>query len=313
MILAQWIHVGGNTLAVRKRCWRCASLSPTCSSSAASVARHLRMGPPVLTYPEITGYAFGFTLHEAVMSRWIEGRVVSNRRWTNQLYSLQIDAAIAPFKAGQFTRLGLDIEGERIGRPYSFVNAPHERYIEIYSIIVPGGLLSIRLFHLQPGDLVWVAPMGAGFFTLSEVPEGRYLWMLSTGTALGPFLAMLKTDEPWSRFEKIVLVHAVRRAAELTYQDTIGRLLAAHPDQLKFIPFVSRENTDFAIKGRIPQAIEDGRLEQKADIPLTADNSQVMICGNPAMVNDTTEVLMARGLKKNKRKEKGHITTENYW
>jgi ferredoxin--NADP+ reductase len=31
------------------------------------------------------------------------------------------------------------------------------------------------------------------------------------------------------------------------------------------------------------------------------------------MVNDTTEVLEARGLKKNKRKEKGHITTENYW
>ncbi|MBA3732423.1 MAG: ferredoxin--NADP(+) reductase, partial [Gammaproteobacteria bacterium] len=57
------------------------------------------------------------------MSRWIEGRVIDNRRWTSQLYSLRIDAPVAPFKAGQFTRLGLDIDGERVGRPYSFVNA----------------------------------------------------------------------------------------------------------------------------------------------------------------------------------------------
>ncbi len=247
------------------------------------------------------------------MSRWIEGRVINNRHWTSQLYSLQIDAPIESFKAGQFTRLGLDIDGERVGRPYSFVNAPHERYIEVYSITVPGGPLSNRLVELEAGDFIWVAPKGAGFFTLSEVPEADYLWMLSTGTALGPFLSMLKTDEPWGRFEKIVLVHAVRTAEELTYQDTIRSLLTAHPDQLIYITFVSREDTDFAIKGRIPQAIEDGRLEARAGIPLTVDHSQVMLCGNPAMVNDTSEVLEARGLKKNKRREKGHITTENYW
>jgi ferredoxin--NADP+ reductase len=248
-----------------------------------------------------------------MMSRWIEGRVVANRHWTSQLYSLQIGAPIERFKAGQFTRLGLDIDGERVGRPYSFVNAPHERYVEIYSITVPGGPLSNRLAQLQPGDLVWVAPKGAGFFTLSEVPVADYLWMLSTGTALGPFLSMLKIDEPWGRFEKIVLVHAVRRVEELTYQDTIRGLLAAHPDQLTFISFVSREDTDFAIKGRIPQAIDDGRLEDRAGMTITAESSQVMLCGNPGMLNDTSEVLEARGLKKNKRREKGHITTENYW
>ena len=247
------------------------------------------------------------------MSRWIEGRVVSNRRWTNQLYSLQIDAPIEPFKAGQFTRLGLDIDGKRVGRPYSFINAPHERYVEIYSITVLGGPLSGRLFELQAGDTIWIAPKGAGFFTLSEVPEADHLWMLSTGTALGPFLAILKTDEPWQRFKKIVLAHAVRKVEELTYQDMIGELCKAHPDQLTFIPFVSREDTDFAIKGRIPRAIEDGRLEEKTGMPLTPYASQVMLCGNPAMVTDTTKVLEARGFKKNKRKEKGHITTENYW
>lgn len=247
------------------------------------------------------------------MSRWIEGTVVGNRHWTEQLYSLKVRADIRPFKAGQFGRLALDIEDQRVGRPYSFVNAPDEQPLEFYSIVVPEGPLSNRLQKLKSGDKVWVSPKGAGFFTLSEVPPALYLWMLSTGTALGPFLSILKTEQPWQRFRKIVLVHAVRNAAELTYQETIGAITHAHPDQFTMIPFVSREDTDFAIKGRIPAAIEDGRLLERAQMPLTPELSHVMICGNPDMVTDTSAVLANLEFKKNRRREPGQITTENYW
>ena len=90
-------------------------------------------------------------------------------------------------------------------------------------------------------------------------------------------------------------------------------LLEQHPDQLQYVPFVSREDTDFALRGRVPVAIEDGQLEQRAGVAITAETSQVMICGNPAMVRDTRQVLEVRGLKKNRRREPGHIMTEQYW
>ncbi len=247
------------------------------------------------------------------MSRWVQGTVVQNRHWTDQLYSLQVKAEIRTFVAGQFGRLALDINGQRVGRPYSFVNAPHEAPLEFYSIIVPEGFLSWRLHKLEPGDNVWVSTRGAGFFTLSQIPNGDFLWMLSTGTALGPFLSILKTAEPWQRFKKIVLVHAVRTASELTYRNTIKTFTTLHGDQFTMIPFVSREDTDFALKGRVPAAIEDGRLEERAKLLLSSEQSQAMICGNPAMVKDTTEVLKTRGFKTNKRKDPGNITTENYW
>lgn len=247
------------------------------------------------------------------MSRYVQGTVVANRHWTEQLYSLQVEADIRTFQAGQFGRLALDIDDQRVGRPYSFVNAPDETPLEFYSIIVPEGKLSSLLHRLQPGDPVWVAPRAAGFFTLFQVPDGNDLWLLSTGTAIGPFLSILKTDEPWRRFSKIILVHAVRTARELCYQDTINTFVERYPDQFAMIPFVSREAPDYAIKGRIPAAIEDGRLEQRGQQLLSCEHSQVMICGNPAMVVDTTEMLLARGFKKNKRKDPGNITTENYW
>ena len=63
----------------------------------------------------------------------------------------------------------------------------------------------------------------------------------------------------------------------------------------------------------MPAAIEDGQLEQRAGLEIAPDNAQVMICGNPDMVHDTRSVLEARGLKKNRRRDPGHITTEQYW
>lgn len=247
------------------------------------------------------------------MPRWIDGTVVENVKWTDALYSVRVRADVATFKAGQFGRLGLEIDGKPVGRPYSFVNAPDDDICEFYSIIVPDGPLSPRLHALQEGDSVLVSPKGAGFFTLSMVPDADTLWMLSTGTALGPFLSMLKTDEPWTRFEHIVLVHAVRNARELTYQEQIRSFTAYGPEKFQYIPFVSREQADFALPGRVPAAIESGALQQRAGLPMTTEDSQIMLCGNPAMVRDTLALLETQGFAPNTRKASGHVTMENYW
>jgi len=245
--------------------------------------------------------------------KFVRGTVVANKHWTGRLYSLKVDAKIGEFLPGQFGRLGLEIDGEEVARPYSFVNAPAEPYLEFYSIVVADGLLSIRLYEMQRGDKIWVAAAAAGFFTLDEVPEGRELWLLSTGTAIGPFLSILKTDRPWRCFEKIVLVHAVRTEAELSYQQTIAAFKQRAPQQFTMLPFVSREQVQHALPGRIPAAIENGALAARAEVPLDPRSSQVMICGNPNMVRDTTEILKSKGFTKNRRRNPGNITTENYW
>jgi ferredoxin--NADP+ reductase len=63
----------------------------------------------------------------------------------------------------------------------------------------------------------------------------------------------------------------------------------------------------------VPDAIRDNRLQAKARMELAPEKSQIMICGNPDMVKDTTDTLLAMGFRKNRRKEPGHITVENYW
>ena len=247
------------------------------------------------------------------MQKWVEGTVVRQKRWTQTLFSLQVEADVAAFEAGQFAKLALAVEGEMVARPYSFVNAPKERPYEFYYVTLPDGPLTQRLSKLEAGHAIHLAPRPAGFLVLSEIPDGENLWLISTGTGVGPFLSILKSEAPWQRFRRVVLVHAVRYAEELTYRDSISRLLDEHGEQMRMVSFVSRESTPGALHGRIPLAIEEGRLEAAAGVALSADASQVMICGNPDMVTDTSAALARRGMKKHRRREPGHITVENYW
>jgi ferredoxin--NADP+ reductase len=145
------------------------------------------------------------------------------------------------------------------------------------------------------------------------VPPGKHLWLLASGTALGPFLSILKTEAPWERFERVVLVHAVRRAEELAYREQLLAMEKLHAGKFVYVPVISGEASDFALGGRIPKAIEDGRLEAKAGISLEAQSSRLMVCGNPAMVADTVHALQERGLKKHRRRDPGQINVENYW
>ena len=56
-----------------------------------------------------------------------------------------------------------------------------------------------------------------------------------------------------------------------------------------------------------------GRLEARTGISLTPENAHAMLCGNPAMVEDVQKALNARGMRRHRRKEPGHITLETYW
>jgi len=236
---------------------------------------------------------------------WLTGKVIENRHWTETLFSLRVEGVRSSFRAGQFVRIALDVDGQRVARAFSFVNSPDDPVLEFYGVIVPDGPLSPRLAKLRAGDALYVAPNPAGFLMLSELPEAETLWLLSTGTGLAPFLSILRTDT--SRFRNVVLVHAVRHANELTYQEVIRGTRA------RYVTFVSREKAAGSLEGRIPAAILDGRLEKAAGRPLTPESSHVMLCGNPQMLKDAQAALAQRGLRKHRRRTPGHITVESFW
>ncbi|WP_313328922.1 ferredoxin--NADP reductase [Stutzerimonas balearica] len=223
------------------------------------------------------------------------------------------------FTAGQFARLGVrKPSGCIVWRAYSMVSAPHDEFLDFFSIVVPDGEFTSELSRLSVGDELLVEKQAFGFLTLDRFPDGRDLWLLATGTGIAPFLSILQDFEAWQRFERIVLVYSVRQARELAYQQLIADLpqreyLEGLGDKLTYLPVVTREQVPGALHGRITQLIETGELERAAGLALSPEHSRIMLCGNPQMIEDTRAVLKTRDLQLALTRRPGQVAVENYW
>lgn len=223
------------------------------------------------------------------------------------------------FIPGQFARLGVGgADGAIIWRAYSIVSASYDEHLEFFSIVVPGGAFTTRLAQLREGDEIFVEKMNYGFLTTDRFEGGRDLWMLSTGTGVAPFVSILHEPGTWEQYDRIVLVHSVRQAAELAYGETVegfrqheyfGEL--AH--KLVYVPVVTREAHDGALAQRIPELLENGALEVHTGVRLDREASRVMVCGNPEMVEETRAWFIGRGFELSRRSRPGHLALENLW
>ncbi|MFI4846884.1 MAG: FAD-binding oxidoreductase [Candidatus Makana argininalis] len=248
------------------------------------------------------------------MNKWVKGKVINIKHWTEDIFTLILNAPVNFFIAGQFTKIRLKINKKNIHRSYSYVNTPKSDHLEFYLISIKTGKLSKYLNILKKGDIVYLRKESLGSFILNNIQSCKNLWMISTGTAIGPYLSILKHKEGINKFEKIILVHSVRLNKEFNYENKIKILKNKYKNKLLFKKIISREQVYQSISGRIPLLIYNGILEYSVNLNINKKNSHVMLCGNPDMIKDTTKILEKfKGMKKNLFKVNGNITTENYW
>lgn len=243
--------------------------------------------------------------------------VLSVHHWTDTLFSFRTtrDPGFR-FGNGQFTMIGLEVEGRPLLRAYSMASASYEPELEFFSIKVPDGPLTSRLQHLKPGDRILVGRKPTGTLVQDSLLPGRALYLLGTGTGLAPFLSIIKDPDAYERFEKIVLVHGCRTVAELAYRDMIQNELPNDEflgemvrEKLIYHPMVTRE--PFANRGRITDAFADGILPGALGMPpLDIAHDRFMLCGSPAMLADMTAWLKANGFVEGSHSTPGTYVVE---
>ncbi|MDQ0471219.1 ferredoxin--NADP reductase [Labrys wisconsinensis] len=251
------------------------------------------------------------------MSNFFEERVLSVRHWTDTLFSFTTtrDPGFR-FENGQFTMIGLPVDGRPLLRAYSVASANHEDTLEFFSIKVPNGPLTSRLQHLKEGDPIIVGRKATGTLLLDNLLPGKHLYLLGTGTGLAPFLSLVKDPGAYDRFEKIVLIHGVRQVAELAYGERITRELPEHEflgeavrEKLIYYPTVTREA--FRNTGRITDLITTQKLFEDIDLPpLGKEDDRVMICGSPDMLRDIKTLLEENGFAEGNHGQPGHFVIE---
>jgi len=251
------------------------------------------------------------------MSNLNSQTVLSVHHWTDTLFSFTCtrDSAFR-FENGQFTMVGLEVDGKPLLRAYSLASANYEEHLEFLSIKVPDGPLTSRLQHLKVGDSVLIGKKPTGTLVADNLLPGKTLWLLSTGTGLAPFLSIIRDPETFERFEQVVLVHGVRQVEELAYHDYITEHLPRHEflgelvsGKLLYYPTVTRE--DFRNTGRVTTLLESGKIAADLGIPmLDPAEDRVMICGSPEMLRDLKHMMESRGFKEGNTTTPGDFVIE---
>ncbi len=232
--------------------------------------------------------------------------VLAVRHWTDDYFSFTTtrDAGFR-FESGQFTMLGLQVDGRPLLRAYSIASASWEEHLEFFSIKVPGGPLTSRLKDIAPGDPVLVGRKPTGTLLVHDLHPGRNLYLLGTGTGLAPWLSIIKDPETYERFERVVVCHGVRQVRDLCYRDelvtledheVLGEMVR---DRLLYYPAVTREDhfeDGRRHRGRLTDLLASGQLPSDLGLePLDPARDRAMLCGSPGMLADFRALLDGRG------------------
>ena len=252
------------------------------------------------------------------MSAYTQETVLSVRHWTDSLFSFTTTRNPSfRFSNGQFTMMGIETDGGRpLVRAYSMASPNYEDKLEFFSIKVQDGPLTSRLQHIKESDRILVSKKPTGTLVVDNLLPGRFLYLLSTGTGLAPFMSIIRDPDTYERFEKIVLVHGCRQVAELAYGERItadlprDELIGEYVrDKLIYYPTVTRE--PFHNRGRITDLVTSGQLFRDVGLPpLDAAQDRAMLCGSPQMLKDMRAVLDERGFIEGSVSEPGTFVVE---
>lgn len=251
------------------------------------------------------------------MAAFDSERVLLVEHWTDRLFSFRTTRSpTLRFENGQFTMIGLTVEGRPLLRAYSFASANYEDYLEFFSIKVPEGPLTSRLQHIQVGDEVLVGHKPTGTLIQTNLVPGRRLFLLATGTGLAPFASILQDPAIWDAYETVVMMHGCREVAELAYGQRLVRGLPENEyfgelvrDKLVYYPTATRE--PFMHQGRIPDILAGGQFTADTGLPgLSPETDRIMLCGSPAMLADLRTMIDGLGFEEGSGSRPGTYVIE---
>lgn len=238
------------------------------------------------------------------MSAFNTQKVLSVKHWNESLFSFTTTRDDSfRFENGQFVMIGLNHNEKPLLRAYSIASPNYAEHLEFFSIKVPNGPLTSLLQHIKEGDSILVGRKPTGTLLLADLKPGKNLFLLSTGTGLAPFISLIQDPETYEKFEKVILVHGVRKVDDLAYRNFITQELPNHEflgeevrNKLIYYPTVTREA--FANQGRLTDLLENGKLLSDIGLPpLNPATDRAMLCGSPGMLDDTCAILDKAGLR----------------
>jgi ferredoxin--NADP+ reductase len=235
--------------------------------------------------------------------KFYSARIVERRDISKDLWVVRVDpGGDYRYEPGQYATLGVVTPEKHHERAYSIVSAPHEKLLEFFIELVPGGEVTPLLYPDRVGDQFTLRKVAKGRFTLDANSNRTNHLLIATVTGVAPFVSFARSlQHRWKegKFKgehKLFLLDGASRSWELGYRREMDRL-AGEFSWITYTPTVSRAWEDKSWKGETGRV--DDLVRKYADTwGLTPENTSAYLCGHPSMIENTRGILNRHGWQK---------------
>ena len=198
----------------------------------------------------------------------------------------------APFLAGQYLNIYLDIEGMKVNRAYSISSSPQnakDGFYELTIKYVQGGLVSrYVLDNWKEGDEVELSAP-AGNFYYQELRDAKTVICLAGGSGITPFRSMAKAIADGDESFNLVLLYGSRSEDQIIFKDEFDVL--GQNEKIKVVHVLSDEEKEGFEHGFITaELIQKYAPKEEA--------YSLFVCGPQAMYDFAKSEIAKLGLAK---------------
>ncbi|MFX0187611.1 MAG: flavin reductase family protein [Candidatus Hodarchaeota archaeon] len=139
--------------------------------------------------------------------------------------------ALAPFRAGQYIGLTVEINGVRTSRPFSIVSSPNQlAYYELGIKRKEGGFVSPYLLdNLKIGDIIEATePMGNFYY--NPIFHGDNLVFIAGGSGITPFMSMLRNITERMFSLNVVLIFGCLTETDILFREDLEEIQNRRPN-----------------------------------------------------------------------------------
>lgn len=216
------------------------------------------------------------------------GRVLQSKAGADNSWELIVSIPqgwpLEDLQAGQWVRLGIEIDGIIRHRCYSVANSPEEAaekgYLQFGISRHDQGLVSNAVRNLEINSKVSISPPEGELTLRSESANAPLL--IAGGSGITPLRAIL--IHALTEREDITLWHSVRLPEEALYREEFTQLQEIFP-QFSYQLFITGEGSD-DYTGRIHRQTFCDLLQSSAD-----GNFDIYLCGSHYFTDAIEEIL----------------------
>jgi ferredoxin--NADP+ reductase len=205
---------------------------------------------------------------------------------------------------------------ELVRRAYSIASSSRiNEFMDFYVGLVSSGSLTPRLFSLAVSDHLFLGPRITGMFTLQQVTPGKNVIMVATGTGLAPYISMLTSELTCGSPRRFAVLHGAYHSWDLGYR---SELLALQHlcNNFTYLTTIDRPEDEpvpwSGYTGWVQDLWKNKVIAKLWGFQPTPADTDVFLCGNPAMIDEMVGILSVEGYCEHTRKAPGQIHIERY-